>query len=785
MRLASHRRRLKLPHDGLGVYGIIFRSMALLIAFLAFVPLAKAELPEPVGYTWEYGITDTDLVDISNTTAKIDTDKKEIRLLDYAPKVAAMWGEELDYIVLAPDGLIHYSFDGSEMVENEIVSVQGLSNPLAAFVSSPYPDVVVADGSEITHYSFTGAEMESNPILSVSGMTDIISVGTRDIDIAFLDKNELKYYAFDGSEITFVPTLSIESNLANPMDFALFQDSYDAVILDEKEVKYFKAGESPVTVLSGLLGPKAIAATSSDNMAIIDDNKVKHYVLEEGELKYSSTLSVVDGLTSPTCVALRPGTYDKLIVDGNEVKYYMWDGNKLIYNGMLSTRVEGLQDIKGYVWSGVAQSKLQEIGRSVEWVRVLAKCETPPKTSVTWFVTADGINWTASGRVINNTGESRLEVTNDNGLTWKYVGDGSNTLNAVEVWTKTNSGKNIGWRAVLETDDRKETPVISAPIVWQAGNCPEKPIIEEITSCYVTSTPEFTWTFFGDGVDDWQLGYETIIVKHGDDPEVLENIILSTSYSIEPDEDIIGTGGKGSFRVPTSTEPDTAGPLWGSDEFEFDIYIRVFNSMGIPSEWSSPTPFCVIAFERPRIQKLVLPGKDWAKQMKEQAGEKGWEPPGPDEPQTHWLIKEGTTKDDLPRTAAGGKVSVLVDSIGPIEKLVPNLKLAHLDSQETGVHLGEEMLIKETNNKRWLFEFWTEANSKKCPSGTLVEAVLQGEINKNTQVNLSDKLSKTTNTKLEMQLPTENNKPYADGIVVTEGSAYEYWFVVLEGRKTQ
>ncbi|MFZ5898330.1 MAG: hypothetical protein ACOYU7_03965, partial [Bacillota bacterium] len=164
-------------------------TRTLLVAVSAFLA-ALALIPAAHAASWEYRITDTDTpttIDPAATTAVVDTQMHEIRLPKGAPKAAAFWGDEaLDYIVMAPDGVRHYSFDGTQMVENPIVSVPGITNPLAAFTSSPYPDVIVADGdrNQVTHYSFTGSQMVENPALSVAGLTGVVSVGSRDVDLA-------------------------------------------------------------------------------------------------------------------------------------------------------------------------------------------------------------------------------------------------------------------------------------------------------------------------------------------------------------------------------------------------------------------------------------------------------------------------------------------------------------------------------------------------------------------------------------------------------------------------
>jgi len=60
--------------------------------------------------------------------------------------------------------------------------------------------------------------------------------------------------------------------------------------------------------------------------------------------------------------------------------------------------------------------------------------------------------------------------------------------------------------------------------------------------------------------------------------------------------------------------------------------------------------------------------------------------------------------------------------------------------------------------------FYTDAEITKVPAGTVVKMQTHGAGS-------------------EGGTTVFNMPPYADGVVVTEGSVYEDWFVVLEGSK--
>jgi hypothetical protein len=124
------------------------------------------------------------------------------------------------------------------------------------------------------------------------------------------------------------------------------------------------------------------------------------------------------------------------------------------------------------------------------------------------------------------------------------------------------------------------------------------------------------------------------------------------------------------------------------------------------------------------------------------------------------MITEGMAQTQLPKTKAGGKVGVLLDSVGPLSTFTA--RFPYLSTEAT---VGSVSVVATNGtNQRRLIEFWTDASLEVCPSGTLVKGEFSGS-----------GAAGATN----LNLP-----PYAAGVVVTEGSVYSDWFVVLQGRKT-
>jgi hypothetical protein len=159
--------------------------------------------------------------------------------------------------------------------------------------------------------------------------------------------------------------------------------------------------------------------------------------------------------------------------------------------------------------------------------------------------------------------------------------------------------------------------------------------------------------------------------------------------------------------------------------------------------------FKVLAFERPRIAEIVSPAE-------------GQVAPVVDQPETHLLIQEGAIANSLPKTKAGGRVTLLVDSVGPINSQAE--EIAVLPYEGGIADLGDTKSANSLGSIRntWTIPFWTIAKLDEVPNGTVVHLNL-------------------TATGIEGGSTTFLVPPYADGVVRTEGSIYEDWFVIIQG----
>lgn len=504
---------------------------------------------------YRYGIDTLDEINQNKTSAVVDIINHEIRLPKYMPNMVDFIGDSFEYIVLTPEGVKKVNTDGSM---NTVVATSALDNPISAIAgSSNYPDFVVAHGSKVTHFSFTG-DYVANPALSSQGYTGILSIGTKELDHAVLT-DTVSYQAFTGSEM--VEAFSV-GDFTNPIAMSLFKDHYGMVVIDGEEIKYFKNG-SLTHSITGLNNALSISATDRGNLAVVTDKQVKHYnLLADDSFVENTYLSVTSGLASPTCVALRPGGYDRLIVDGNNINYYMWDGAKLTLNPTMSKTITGLQDLGKYLPQAVAESKVYSVGREVTHVKLYIdgpSSHIPQGTNIEWYVTA-----------------------RDNEESWRQV---------VELgkWVEVELGSKIRWKAVLKTNDREKTPIIYPTIVLQTNSKPNPPTIDVPAlwqGCYLDSTPVIRWLFNDPDIGDYQGGFQVIVYANGD-------IIEDSGYT---------PGETNEYIVDANHD----GKLYESGVNTFTVEVIVKDEAGVASDPSSQQ-FCVIAFDRPYTEIITPP----------------------------------------------------------------------------------------------------------------------------------------------------------------------------------
>lgn len=726
------------------------RHKSRLILGALIIALFIILFPETIfAHEWEYRITEQDTIDkidLEATDAFIDYENSEIKLpfsaspnvIDFSPDGS------YSYAVLTKNGLKYFMFDGEKMVENTILNINS-SNPLGFTFTDSFPDVAILSQNGVSSFKFAGTDMAEVPHLSIQGLTNAVSITTIDDNIySVLDEDKVKTYGFDGSTMVEINQLGIE-RLSNPVAISGTKEYNIAVIEENKVTWYGYTGDGmaeipALSISTGFTDLKSIAIAKG-RVTVVDDAEVKTFLFDGTRMSQVTALSVTSGLTQPSAVAIRPGSYDLLIVDGTNVNYYSFDGEKMVKNELLSVVVDDIITGGKYVESAIVQSL--PIMWKADMLRVRANMILPAGTSITWSVTADGANWITRWRARGIETGTVVEVSDDNGYSWRSIGDvsvASVTSDTKELWAEVIPGNAVMWRAELATTNKDVTPVITGiagtAVKWEVNNKPKPPIVhvpEE--GWYYTTTPTFYWDFVDEDEGDYQTAFQLEVRRQSDDGLVFDSGKINSSET--------------SFTLPTSNLPHIEGPLWQSGTYAFYVRVKVWDMEDVESEWSMPGYFKVLAYERPRIAEIVSAPPE------QEIPEKG-------DDSSHIMILSGMRAADLPKVKAGSKVTVVLDSVGPILNDAASIAIFPYNDSQAIIENAERLYDSGYPINRWYVSFYTDAEITKVPAGTVVKMQTHGAGS-------------------EGGTTVFNMPPYADGVVVTEGSVYEDWFVVLEG----
>lgn len=706
----------------------------------------------------------------------------------------------------ADDGtndLINYTLDNGEMKNNPILSISGLQTIYSMATFKTTGNLAVLQEHELNIYTSGEDKLYPIPKLQIKDIINPIAVATsRDYNFAILEKTGLKWYTYDGSDITQIPAMSLTFDETMKKPKALSINDEMAYILDDTQLKAYKYDGTELkehaafSITSGLVKPFSISLRED-----------------------SSDLIIVDGVEGST--------------EDFKLKYFMFNGEKMVENPSLAVNLKLVMAGLRYMEEGEFVVNMKTASASyADYIKVKAYCEVPKDTQITFYVSNEGDTtssavWYESWRIINTDGTEVLEkfhrksdgtyewlnygpieksypsyvdisdasdyALSDDNLIITEDGDGNliitpdDEVHEPNLWTfipidrsQIDSGKykNIRVKAVLKTLNQEITPKIFAPIgtnndkgitnvtetalQWQVNASPEPVVIgdiengheDELTYAPVdgwiyTTTPEFTWQFVDPDTEQGQSYYQLIVISKDSDGN------WNLAY-----DSLRREGTEESFRLPTSDKPNMSGPLWLSNSYQFAVAIRAWDKEGAVSPFTEGERFNVLAFERPRISNIVNPPEVEDEEFVYAKGS---------DILTHKVILPGTTKENLPKAKAGAEVTVLIDSVGPIETLPEEIsKIYILDEEgnEVLVDMGEcislEPIDADNVKNRWQLKFWTKAPIKTIPDNSLIMMKLAG----------TGDVGGTT----VFYIPN-----YADGIIMTKETIYEDWQVVLEG----
>ncbi len=425
----------------------------------------------------EDSFNDTSGINKAITTAEVDIDKGWVTLARKNPgNIIALYEDSFDVTVLNGTALETYQYNGREMQRNEGFSISsGLNDPVGVASVQPGECIVLDQGNKkALYYQYDGSSMVENTSLSVNGLNKPIAVGLAkdSYDYAVLDGQKINWYSFDGTRMVLNEILSLElGETQSPVSLSQKAGEYEYAVVDkaDKSVKYYFLNDGALvqdlqrSIAAGeLINPKGISLSSTEEYyLVLDDTAVRAYSFDGSQMVLNPFLSINSGLRNPFAVALKPGSYEYAVgqydEDGNSIiSYYAFDGNEMIENRGLN--ISGLA-ATGYGNDQVLMGKEILAGRSVWGLRLAADVELPSGTSIAWEVTVDGTTW--------------LPITN-NGEAVRFASPG----------IKPN------YRAVLHTEDAEITPKILSVQILDASMWIGEFQITEIIGPSIPGNPE-------------------------------------------------------------------------------------------------------------------------------------------------------------------------------------------------------------------------------------------------------------------------------------------------------
>lgn len=668
--------------------------------------------------------------------------------------------------VLLKESINVFAYDEDKLLPVNALKVEDRKNPIAVATASSYTFALL-NNEKITWYSFDGTNMVEIPAMSIAldeSVQTAKGLAIKDDIIYFLHDNKLTSYKFDLENQTIEQNIafSVTDGLTKPHAIALRSDNSDLIIVDE------------------------LGGTSNDY-------KVRYFMYDGEKLVENESLGKV---FKGVMAGLRFKNYGQLVTT------VMVSSTPYVDNIRIRAYTEVPKDTQitfymanyGDTYDDIVWHETWRV-RNTEGVPYVEKALVNVDGSRVWYhygnIERSYPSFDTDAEVPLEADDLIIDEEVDESLIISITNNGGHLLNLWNYIPLTNTEKNDGKhnkvriKAVLETQDPNLTPRIYMPtnfnneyglvdnkaIIINANALPEAPVILPINPGHVdsenyplhegwiyTTTPTITWEYkdtdYESNPEFRQSAYQLLMFKK--DQGGGWRVAYDSGKVIDIDE-----AQYNSAVIPTSYEPNINGPMWEADTYEFAVAVRVWDNAGIASPFSVAKRFKVLAFERPRIINLVYP-PDYTDRITGIA-------PRTDDIHSHIMIKPNMKKEELPIAKSGSLVSMLVDSVGPIQTQPDSIAYIYFinkDGSEESVYMGKCTALYDLGlsgvKNRFLINFWTKAPIAQMPEDTLIMMKLIGE----------GEIGGTT----VLYMP-----PYSDGAIVIKDTIYEDWQVVLEG----
>lgn len=694
--------------------------------------------------------------------------------------------------VVTEDSLKVYAYDGSGLVPLPMLSIEDIENPLSIATNTDYHIAILTE-EKVEHYMFDGDSLSNIPIFEIAITDDFENPKAIVIDddkTFILDEKDVKGFSLSEDGMTYNAAFSISSNLERPQAIAFNRGTKDILIVDEIEDE-----------------------SAEDNKYI-----AKYFMFDGEEYVLNMQLSreiegIAVGKRYHKQAEFITNTFlsDTLYVDMFRIRAFTETPKDTEIEFFVAYDIDDEEGDLNWIplWKIVNENNednsegiLYKANRNGDYSLEFGRNEHGYPTFDKWADERENMKIKDEDIIVDEDGNIVIDVNKMYDLSlWAKM---NLSFDEIKELIKNNDDKysNFKIKAVLRTKDRKVTPKIFLPIgdnnekgldlnapamIIEANaeplppdvsikdpikenppeppkkhdeetlpQMPDRPGFDPVDGWVYTTTPYVQWEFV-----DFDEEYNPF------EEQVAYQILLLArdgyyDWYVIYDSDIV-EGDVFEAIIPTTwDDPVTPGPMWDSGSYEFAVAVRTWDTRGAVSDFGITDMFKVLAFERPRVANVVYPN-DSNKPLAN--------PPTLAVKSTHKMIEPDMGVERLPTAKAGAQVTLLVDSVGPINlteaKDIPLFYIT-LKGEHEGVNVPIFLsdckeVARNGKNKTWEFNFFTSAPIDTIPDDTIVKASFVGE---------SD-IGGTT----VLYVPN-----YASGVVKTWETIYKDWQVIIEGR---
>lgn len=412
------------------------KNKCLLFFFLIFLCLSS---PAFAGVILDEGFTDTSLVDLTKTSARVDIVNHQV-LLPFQSLASSinMLENGTGYATASKEGIRLYEYnDATGRVEqNNVYSCSWATDATGVSIRQDNLNVWTITPDSIAYYKFDGAGMSDDPALKTTGLVDVLSVAAyKARDSALLlqsEGNKVKITRYEvGANLN--PALVFKPDISDPVSVSMVNDSPDFRLFTKDSVYYFsydEAGgtyiEDPARKIAGLSGVISGSSDEAGN-SILTNNDVSYYINNDAGGASRVEVFSPGPVNIPVAVSLKPGAYEQVFLDENgNVQWWTYDDAVGSMVRDPNMELSGLNLNKGYAHPRSYYSLNVNTPTPYDAAYLTVAEDNPAGTSISYYVSSDG------------------------GVSFTAVTPGR--------WVAVPSGSNFVVKAVLDTGDPQQTP---------------------------------------------------------------------------------------------------------------------------------------------------------------------------------------------------------------------------------------------------------------------------------------------------------------------------------------